>query len=527
MNKCRLLLKVQLLGFFNINRVLHTNDKKEKRRLITMGVLMLFVLVMMTGYSAGMAIACAHFGMTDILPPLILVVCAICTLVVTFLKSSGVLFGLRDYDMVVSLPVKSSTVIISRLLSVYAMNFLISGIIMLPSIIVYGTAHDAPLSVWCMLVLSLFLASLLPMVISMTLGVIITAISLHFRYKNLVIIILSTAAILTLLVSSFMIPAEEAVLTELITSAVQTVYRIYPISELYTNALTNSDWGSFGQFTLISLGAGFLFVLALSALYNKINSALFAVRSKNNYRLGGLKTSTPFKALYKKELRRLISSPIYVMNTCIGAVLLIVASIAFFVSDVEQIVSILELPPDMDITLWINLLAPWIVTLFVAISTSTTSSVSLEGKSRWLMCSAPVPAKVIFNSKIAVSLTYLIPAVLIGCSLLAIRLQTNPIETIALFLIPLLFSVFISVVGLAYNLKFPKYDWTNETQAVKQSVPVLATLGTGFVSVMVFCALTAALQHISIWIQLSASVLIILVTLVIYKKLGKQVIFAD
>lgn len=310
MTKCWLLLKVQLLGFFNINRVIQTNDKKEKRLMIGMGALMLFVVIIMAGYSTGMAIACAYLGMADVLPPLILLVCAACTLVITFLKSNGVLFGFCDYDMVMSLPVKSSMVIISRLASVYAMNFLISSVIMLPSIIVYGTIYGVSLSVWCMMVLSLFLASLLPMIISMIAGAVITAVSVRFRYKNLLTIVLSTAAILALLLGSFAIPQEEAVLTELVASAVQSVYRIYPAAELYTNALVNNDWGSFGQFALISVGASVLFVMALSVFYARINSALFSVRGEGNYRLGTLKTSTPFKALYKKELRRLLSNVI-------------------------------------------------------------------------------------------------------------------------------------------------------------------------------------------------------------------------
>ncbi len=490
--------------------------------MISMGVLMLFVVIMMIGYSAGMAIACAYLGMADVLPPLILVVCAACTLVITFLKSNGVLFGFKDYDMVMSLPVKSSTVIISRLLSVYSMNFLISGVIMLPSIIVYGITYNVSLSVWCMMVLSLFLASLLPMIISMVVGAVITAISVRFRYKNLVTIVLSTAAILTLLVGSFAIPQEEAMLTALVASAVQSVYNIYPVAKLYTSALANNDWGSFAQFAIISVGASALFVILLSAFYNKINSALFSVQSKGNYRLGTLKTATPFVALYKKELRRLISTPIYVMNTCIGAVLLLALAVTFLFVDIEQIGAVMEFP---DIMTWIKPMAPWIVTLLVAMSSSTPCSISLEGKSRWLMCSAPVPAKVIFNSKIAVSLTYLVPSILVSCLLMAVSFQTSIMETSLLFLIPLLFSVFISVVGLSFDLKFPKYDWTSEYQAVKQSAAVLATIGTGFVSVFVFYILTALLLDVYVWIQLFVVVLISVATVVIYKRLVAKTLY--
>lgn len=522
MSKCWLLVKIQLLGFFNINRLLHTNDAKEKRRMVVMGASMLLVVVIMVAYSAGMAIACAYLGMADVLPPLILMVCAACTLLITFLKSNGVLFGFRDYDMVLSLPVKSATVIVSRLLSVYAMNFMLSGVIMLPSIIVYGIVNSVSLSVWCMMVFSLFLASLIPMIISMIAGAVITAFSVRFRHKNLLTIALSTAAIVALLVVSFTVPQDGAEATALIGSVVQTIYRVYPVATLYTHALANNDWGSFGQFALISVGISALFVLLLSMFYNRLNSALFAVRAKGGYRMEAMKTSTPFITLCKKEWRRLVSSPIYAMNTCIGAVLMLVVSIALMFIDLEQLGTLVGFP---DIMVWVKPVVPWLVTFFVAMSTATASSISLEGKSRWLMCSIPVPSKVIFDAKIAASLAYLFPSVWISCSLLAIRLQTNVMETIALFTIPLLFSVFISVIGLAYNLKYTKYDWTSEYQAVKQSVSVMATGGTGLAAVFIFYALTAALQAISAWIHLFAIGLIAVATLVVYRKLAVRTLY--
>lgn len=522
MTKCWLLLKIQLLGFFNINRIFHSHDKKEKRRSIALGALMLFVLLAMIGYSIAIAIGFAYIGMADVLPLFILLVCAAITLFFTFLKSIGVLFGFRDYDMIMSMPVKVSTVVFSRLLSVYTVNFLISGIIMLPSLIVFGITCRVSLSVWCMLILSLFLASLLPMIIAMIAGAVITAISVRFRYKNLLIIIFSTAATLAILIGSFSIPQEEGAWTELIASAKQSIYRVYPIAKLYTNALVSNDWGSFAQFALISIGTGIVFVLLLAAYYNKINSALFSVHSKSNYRLGTLKTSTPFMALYKKELHRFVSSPIYVMNTCIGMILLLVMSVALQFINLEHIGNMMGFP---DIVTWAKPFAPCIVALFAAISSSTSSSISLEGKYRWIMCSSPVPANVIFKAKISVNLSYLIPSVLISSALLTISLQTDVIETIALFIIPLLFSVFISVIGLAFNLKFPKYDWTTEEQAVKQSLPPLATMGTGFISVLLlFTAnfLLSAIPGLALFVEV---ILIAVVIFAVYRKLGKKKLY--
>ncbi|WII40203.1 hypothetical protein [Paenibacillus thiaminolyticus] len=74
-------------------------------------------------------------------------------------------------------------------------------------------------------------------------------------------------------------------------------------------------------------------------------------------------------------------------------------------------------------------------------------------------------------------------------------------------------------------MKFPKYDWTSEYHAVKQSVSVLATVGTGIGSVLVFYALTASLQAISAWIQLLAIILIIAATLVVYRRLTTKALY--
>ncbi len=522
MNKCWLLLKIQLLGLFNINRILHTNNKKEKRRMIAIGTVMFLVILMMIGYSAGIAIAAAYYGMADILPPFILIACAACTLVITFLKSNGVLFGSRDYDMVMSLPLKNSEVIISKLLSVYAMNFLISSIIMLPSVIVYGITYKVTISIWCMLILSLFLAPLIPMMIAMIVGVIITAISVRFRYKNIVTITLSLIATLTILLGSFGIPDEKAAFKELINKAVESVYHIYPITKIYNNAIINNDWGYFGLFTFISIGISILFILLLSEFYSKINSSLFSVHSKSNYQLKTLKTSTPFMALYTKELHRLISSPTYVMNTCIGAILSIVIAVAFLFIDINKIGTIMEMP---EITLWIKPLSPFVVAFFISMSSATPASISLEGKSRWLMCAAPVPPKTIFNAKIAVSLTYLIPSILISCTLLAISLKTSFIETLSLFIIPLLFAIYICVVGLAINLKFPKYDWTSEYHAVKQSASVLITVITGMVSVLTFYIIAFLLKDIPLLTLFIAIVVIPSITIIVYKRLGTKKLY--
>ena len=110
-NKYLLLLKMQLYNFFGINRMLHSHSKKEKQKSMLLGALAIVILGLMITYSALFSAGLAGMGAASLLPTLSVLVCSLITLVLTFLKGSGVLFGLRDYDMVMSLPVKSSEVL--------------------------------------------------------------------------------------------------------------------------------------------------------------------------------------------------------------------------------------------------------------------------------------------------------------------------------------------------------------------------------------------------------------------------------
>ncbi len=103
-NRYLLLLKMQLYNLLGINRILYSHSKKEKQRSMALGGIL--VIGLMIAYSTIISISLASMGTVNVLPTISALVCSVITLILTFLKSSGVLIGLRDYDMVMSLPVK-------------------------------------------------------------------------------------------------------------------------------------------------------------------------------------------------------------------------------------------------------------------------------------------------------------------------------------------------------------------------------------------------------------------------------------
>jgi ABC-2 type transport system permease protein len=125
-----------------------------------------------------------------------------------------------------------------------------------------------------------------------------------------------------------------------------------------------------------------------------------------------------------------------------------------------------------------------VLSIACALSSTTHASISLEGKSLWIMKSIPVKVDTIFLSKIMVNLTLLIPVVLVGATFFGIYLHLSLFDMILLYLLPLAYSLFAAVMGLILNLMFPKFDFDNEIRVIKQSLPVFLIIMIGFVAII-------------------------------------------
>lgn len=523
--KCWLLVKMQLWGFFRINAVRHTRDKREKRRLILMGSTYVLLALLLLMYAAGFSYGFVMLGLTEQLPSVVLMVSALLTLILTFMKCNGTLFGMKDYDFIMSMPVSSQTVILSRLFSVYLFNFLVNILLIVPASIVYVIFTGAGLPAILMLFLSLFLAPLVPMMAAAAIGAVIMAVAARLRRKNLFVIILSLGATIAVAALSFAFQnTDPQKLQDLGTLLDSAVSQIYPLSGWFARGVTENDWGSFALFALTSAAAAVLFVALLARFYVRINTRIATHAGRSGFRMGSLKAGTPFWALYKRELRLLGSCAIYAVNSGIGALMLVAVGIALLFVDVGQMLQALGIAPSYFEAY--KLSAPFLLCLIIGINSTTTSALSLEGKSCWIMCSLPVESKTIFASKIAVNLTVMLPAALVAGILCAIALEINLFYGFVMVVILAVFTLFISVMGMYYNARYPRYDWTTEQQAVKQGIPVLLNLLTGFLTAGLFLALTVVFRRWILPVEGLAVALLLLVTLWAYRRLaGMSLLF--
>lgn len=517
MTNSLLLLKIQLLNLFSYNRVVHSKDPKEKRKLLFYLAMMCLVAVMVVGYSFSLAYGYAYMGMTDMLPLIMMTVTSVVVMVTTFLKSNGLLFGLKDYDMVMSLPVKSETIIVSRLLYMYILNIMFALGVMLPSLVAYSLFADGTVLFYVLYILSIFFIPLFPIIIATVAGAVITFISIRFKYRNMVNIVLTLLLIIGIMLASFgSSDVQVERITELSALLLEELTKLYPLANLYHQALIEGQWLSFAAYVGVSLAAFWVFVKILSLVYPKIQTALTTHRKRNDYQLGLLKTSSPFRALYFKELKRYFSSSVYVINTCLGLIFtLLLAGVLLFLSP-EQLETSMQLP---GLAYWVNKVIPLVVSLMVALSCTTSAAISIEGNRRWIPASLPVSRAAILNSKKAVNLTLALPTILISGVLLTIGLELNVWEAVFVFITPIAYAFFVAEVGIAMNVKFPNYDWTNEVQIVKQGAATFFAMLINLIVAAVPAVLILLFSSINVYLLLGGTTLVVaLLTVLLYKR---------
>jgi ABC-2 type transport system permease protein len=515
------LLKIQLMSFFGINEIRYSKDSKKRRSLIIVGVSIILVGIFIGAYSAAMAYGLVSMGMMKIIPAYMLMLISVITLIMTIFKTNGILFGFKDYDMVMSLPVTTSTVITSRFMMMYVLNFLFECVVIIPASIIYAINIVPEASYYIMMLISIFIIPLIPMTIATAIGAIITAISCRFKYKNLFSILMSFGLILGLFylsMSSKNLQVEDV--ASLSSYMLEQINRTYPIARIFTEAICNYNILAFAAFVFLSVSWFYVFIKIVSWKYKEMNTALTNHATKRNYKMQSLEISSPFMALYRKELKRYFSSTIYVMNTGFGVVLLLIATIFIAIFGVENLESITSLP-GLSATIYSS--APFIIATMIATSCTTASAISLEGKNLWILKSSPIKAKTIFDSKIAVNLTILIPTVIASGIVLAIRLKLGIIGILLIFITPIVYSFYVAIVGIFVNLKFPNFDWTSETVAIKQSGSTLISMIVQMLSVMIpFGLIFIMSKELSNYIVIGSTVIIATLAGVLYSYISRQ-----
>lgn len=527
-NKCFLLVKNRLISQLGINEIKYAKGKSKKRKQFFM-LFIILIIALFAIYSGAYAYGLSYLGVGNLIPTFAFLLCSIVSLFFTIFKTSGELFGYKDFDFLMSIPVKTSTIIASRFLNLYLWNTAISFVIMLPMGIIYGIFEKPDIAFYLYFFISLFIICFIPTTIAVVIGAIVTTISSKFKNSKIVSEILQILLIVIILVVPFLLlnsnfttgsgKLNQDYIRSVLIEAHDKLCTLYPIANLFNRAIVGHNLKDLCIFIVLSFGWYLLFVMILSMKYKEINTALSTYRVSSSYEVHSLKQNNVLITLYKKELKRWGSCPIYFTNTIIGAIIALILSGAFVILGPSKLS---EISKDLLDAKMINSAFVYVIAACIGMSCTTMASISLEGKNVWLLQSLPIDMKNIISSKILVNLTITIPSSIICSSLFFFTAKPRIVSGLITFFVPIVFSLFSAVFGMWINLKIHNYNWESETQVVKQSMAsLLGMLLTPMISLL-FLVLCVVAKINYVVLGLLAVVLIMIVTVILFNSITSK-----
>ena len=486
MRELWILTKLQLSALFGINKIRHMRNSDEKKigkrslgSLIAMVVAMGYMSVF---YSYMLARA---FQMFDTLPSLLglmALACSLLILVFSIFETKGVLFGFGDFDIVMSWPVSIRAVASSRVFSMYTYNFVYAFLLLLPAGVIYAIMAAPPIWYYPLFIVLMFLLPALPTIVGALLGTALTVMTARMKKSSLASVAVQMILVFGLMFVSmrsgmaFEDPTKLAGFANAINAQVQGMY---PPAQWFQSALSQGSLSSILWLLLTTVATISLLIFWLGRNFVVINSRIKSKPRGETFVMQRQTHSSKASALFSREFKRYLSSSLYVVNTAFGYVMLIIAAVVLLIK-ADEVLKFLEMPELTSLPA----LVPFIFGWMVSMGSTTASSISMEGKSLWIIKSLPVSAAEWFTAKLKVTLVLAIPSILISSTLTAIGLKMSLMETLWMYLLPLAYTFAFSVFGLWLNIRMPRLDWVSESEAIKQGgaimVSVFVGMGLGF-----------------------------------------------
>lgn len=524
MKKILSLLKASLsqdMNMFQYNTVKNSNKlKKVLFPIFLFGI----VSVSIGAYAYMLAEPLHKVNLTYVMLSMFLTLVTILTFMSGIYKSQGILFDAKDSDLLFSLPIKRSSILFLRIFKLIIFQYIYNLMFLLPAFVVYIIFEKPGPVFYLVSILMTVLIPLIPTVISSLIGYLVKIISSKFKAKKIIQTILSIIVFLIVYILSLRINDFVANIATQATSINDMLTKIYYPIGAYVELITNFKFLTLIKLILICLIPLVIFIYIGSKFYFKVvfNSKEISTKSKKLKDKDFKEKKTPLKALTIKELKRYFSSPVYMFNTCFGLILILIMSCFLFIKGETEFKGMLK-SMDFNINTTINLLFYTII-LFAGMLTSiTSSSISLEGKTINITKSLPVSEKTILNSKILMALTIELPFILISIILFIIKFTPNITYTISLILLGLIVPTLTAIIGLLVNLKYPKLNFSSDTEVVKQSLSSMISIFTGMgITIISIIGIGYFSEKYSLTtLMLIHVILLMIITFLLYKLLMK------
>ncbi len=477
------LFKIQLSSLYNTLFTRYTGFQKKKPTGAGRLKFVLFAIVLIyalgaIGFSYGfifmqMARSFSQIGLDWLLFANVGIMSFGVSVVLSIFISQSMLFEAKDNEMLLSMPIKPSHILGSRLLVLAAFEYAIEVFIMIVAAFSYVYVVNPPATFYPMFIFSLVFFPLMGLTASCIFGFIVSFVSSRMKNRSLFVFVISIALLGIYLWLYFSMMGNLNNLIEKGMDFALALKSRLPMFYYFGSILTQPS------LTEILLFLAWCIIPTVIVFYiislNFINIATTKVSAKKTvYREQKLSQSSVFKTLLSKEMSKLLNSPMYMLNSGLAFLLNVGLGVYVLIKGNSFIEQISASIPNAD-----GFVVPLITAMLCALAVmgyTTAPSISLEGKNLWILKSSPIRTIEILNAKIGLNLVLGIPTLLFAAVCMLMTFPTTTVNNILILALPIAFQFFSALGGLIGNLFFPKFDFVSEASVVKNSASVLASL---------------------------------------------------
>lgn len=470
------LLRVQFSSLWaTLTRNTTGKRKKSTGKAVLVAILFIYILgcffVMFGGMFYALAEPLSMLGLGWFYFALAGIIAAALCFIGSVFMAQQQLFNAKDNELLLSMPIPPSYILGSRMAALLLVNYAFELVVFIP----VGVVWCMKLSVTAMgAVCFVLVCLLLPfLILSFTclFAWLLALISSRLRFKTVITLVLSLAF---LGLYMYAVMNMQNYLLALLESSAQLAGSVeayaYPAYALGV-AIAGGDLVSLLGFAACCILPFAIVCALLSRFFTSVTTKRASVRIK--YRRTELKAAGAMSALLKKELRRFASNSMIILNSALGSIFLVIMGVAALIYR-DRLLEVLGfMPGSGDMLAGIAVLA---LAFMGAMDYISSATISLEGKCLWIPKTIPVPVRTILMAKVLLNVLISLPATLIASVCVAIALPMTALERLYVVLIPCIVSVFISLYGVVINLRFPKFDYINEVNVVKNSLSVCVCL---------------------------------------------------
>ena len=202
MKKLFSLFKASMSEGMNIFKV----STKKNNTFTKVGLPIILALILMRtmfSYSEEMIIELEKSNMEFVLLTLFVIITSIVTIIEGIYKSSSLLFNCKDDNLLLSLPIRKSTVLFIRVFKFYIFELLYNSIFLLPAMVCYAIHTNPNINYYVVSVIGLLLLPIIPILLSCIIGSVISYFSSKFKGKNYAQTIITMIFLLGIMYLSF------------------------------------------------------------------------------------------------------------------------------------------------------------------------------------------------------------------------------------------------------------------------------------------------------------------------------------